>query len=173
MLVRSVSVPPKTLYLRKQSFLRKIRSLVKREDKFHAGGQFLSFGISNAFLQGVPGDPALLARQYSLLFMESPSYDWVKKPVIWGLEYRQQGAKALNVVSGPGILAGDDKIGWMGNSGWQPLITQDVGITNLISGLPFRNRLCFSLLSNWMLSIPIAIACQVVQHSIASVSSHI
>lgn len=119
------------------------------------------------------GISALVARQYSLLFMESSSYDWVKKPVIWGLEYRQQGPKALNVVCGPGILAGDGNIGWMGNSGWQPLITQDIGITNLISGLPFRNRLCFSLLSNWMLSIPIAIACQVVQHSIASVSSHI
>lgn len=59
--------------------------------------------------------------------------DWIKKPVIWGLKYRQQGARVLNVVSGLGILAGNGNISRMGKSGRQSLITQGTGITNFIS----------------------------------------
>lgn len=63
--------------------------------------------------------------------------DWIKKPVIWGLEYRQQGAMVLNVVSGPGILASDGNISWAGKE-WAALFDNtSLGITNFISGLPF------------------------------------
>lgn len=68
-----------------------------------------------------------------------PSYpnDWIKKLVIWGLEYRQQGAMVLNVRSGPGLLAGDGRMCWAGQSEWQYLITPGIDITNFTSGLPF------------------------------------
>lgn len=74
--------------------------------------------------------------------------DWIKELVIWGLECRQQGAMVLNVVSGPGLLAGDGRMCWAGQSGWQYLTTPGIGITDFISGLPFQNRPCVSLLSN-------------------------
>lgn len=46
------------------------------------------------------------------------------KPVIWGLECRQQGTIVLNVVSGPGILASDGSMFWTVKSGQQYLITR-------------------------------------------------
>lgn len=40
--------------------------------------------------------------------------DWIKKPVIWGLMCRQQGATVLDVVFGSGILTSDGNVGLEG-----------------------------------------------------------
>lgn len=50
-LMRCVSVLPKALYNRKQSFLREKISLLEREDKIFAGVWFFSISIPSAFLQ--------------------------------------------------------------------------------------------------------------------------
>lgn len=91
-----------SIYDRRQ-FSERNGSLVGREVKIFARGQCFSTDIPNVFSQGVPGD--LLLSCYTVFPLIQG--DWIKKPVIWGLECRQKGAMVLNVVSGLGTLAGD------------------------------------------------------------------
>lgn len=99
-----MSVLPKVLYNRKQRFLRGIRSSVEREDKIFARRCAFSICIPTAFPQGC-----------DWIFSAVPSYSGFEKETSYlGLEYRQQRAKFLDVVFGPGSLVSDGNVGLKG-----------------------------------------------------------
>lgn len=106
-LVRSMSVLLKALYNRKQNFLREKRGLGETEDKIFAGDSSFPLAFPCIFPRVCLG---ILCCSCYTTFPSSLG-GWIKKPIIWGLGCRLQGAMVLNVVFGPGTPAGDGNTG--------------------------------------------------------------